>query len=454
VFVANKGLGNNERICKIRFRKVRRPELGDKGCSRCAQKGVIGMILPAEDMPYTKDGIIPDLIINSHAFPSRMTIAHLVECVFSKLCTLDGVIGDGTVFLPFDKDGMFERLGTHGFDKYGNEVMYNGRTGEMLHSEIFIGPTFYLRLKHMVTDKVHARGTGPKVMMTHQPTSGRSKFGGLRIGEMERDVVIGHGMSQFVKECMVEKADKYTWAVCKHCGTIAKYAPSKNIYECTGCKSNQLSVLTTPYSFKLLTQELEAMGIQMRLSNTAFADLVDQPESDVEEDQMEYEGGEFSMFNPTATGGEEGEGEEGGEGEDDEGGEDLDDDGGEDLDDDGGDDEGGEDLDDDGGDDVGDEEGMSEDTSAEIAEIADPQSKGEDIEDNVIEGELSEAESGGGINTEVIMEDPKPVEQQKEGGGDVRVLDINMSKRSGGRESESLDEEYDDYGESYESGDE
>lgn len=307
VFVVNKGLGNGERICKIRFRKVRRPELGDKGCSRCAQKGVIGMILPAQDMPYTKDGIIPDLIINAHAFPSRMTIAHLVECVFSKLCTLEGAIGDGTVFLPFDKDDMFERLGSHGFDKYGNEMMYNGRTGEMINTEIFLGPTFYLRLKHMVTDKVHARGTGPRVLLTHQPTSGRSKAGGLRIGEMERDVVLAHGMSQFVKECMMEKADRYTWAVCRHCGTIARYAPSRNIFECTGCKSSDLSVVTTPYSFKLLMQELEAMGIQMRLSDTAFPDLFEEedPDSNEEEDIGVIDGGMAASMVPLYGGEEE-----------------------------------------------------------------------------------------------------------------------------------------------------
>lgn len=289
VFVVNKGLGSGERICKIRFRKVRRPELGDKGCSRCAQKGVIGMILPHENMPFTKDGIVPDIIINSHAFPTRMTIAHLVECVFSKLCTLEGVIGDGTVFLPFDKDGMFERLGRHNFEKYGNEIMYNGRTGEMINTEIFLGPTFYLRLKHMVTDKVHARGQGPKVMLTHQPTSGRSKFGGLRIGEMERDVVLSHGMAQFAKEAMMEKADKYTWAVCKHCGVLAKYAPSRNIAECMGCKSPQISVISTPYSFKLLMQELEAMGVQMRLSDQSFHELDEIEEELGDVEQIEFE---------------------------------------------------------------------------------------------------------------------------------------------------------------------
>ncbi len=270
VYVGHKGVGDNQRIAKVRFRKIRRPELGDKCVSRCAQKGVIGMILPAENMPFSKDGIVPDLIINPHAFPSRMTVAHLIECVFAKLCAIEGMLGDGTVFVPFDQDQMFDHLEKHGFDKHGNEILYNGRTGEMIPTEIFFGPTFYMRLKHMVTDKIHARSTGPKVQLTQQPTSGRSKHGGLRIGEMERDVIIGHGMANFIQESMMEKADKYEWAVCKHCGTIAKYAPSRKIFECHGCSSQDLSVVRTPYAFKLLVQELEGMGVQMRLSSEPF----------------------------------------------------------------------------------------------------------------------------------------------------------------------------------------
>lgn len=297
VFVGTKGLGDNQRICKVRFRKVRRPELGDKCVSRCAQKGVIGMIMPAENMPFTKDGLIPDLIINPHAFPSRMTIAHLIECVFAKLCTLEGMQGDGTVFLPFDKDEMFERLGTHGFDKHGNEILYNGRTGEMIPTEIFFGPTFYMRLKHMVTDKIHARGPGfgpdgaPKVQLTHQPTSGRSKHGGLRIGEMERDVIIGHGMANFIRESMMDKADKYEWAACKHCGTIAKYAPERKIFGCLSCNSQEISVFHTPYAFKLLTQELEALGVQMRFSSEPFDEVIEEDDENEEDDESAQKGG-------------------------------------------------------------------------------------------------------------------------------------------------------------------
>lgn len=292
VFVAKKGLGNDQRICKVRFRKVRRPELGDKACSRCAQKGVVGMILPAENMPFTKDGIIPDIIINPHAFPSRMTIAHIVECVFSKLCCMEGMLGDGTVFLPFDKEAMFNQLEGHKFEKYGNEIMYNGRTGEMIPTEIFLGPTFYLRLKHMVTDKVHSRGTDcpatgqslPRVFLTRQPTSGRSKQGGLRLGEMERDVILAHGMSQFAKECMMEKADKYTWAICRKCGAMAKYAPGRH-EECLNCASNDIGVITTPYTFKLMCQELESLGITLRMTEDPLGDWGEE-DFDEEEEQV------------------------------------------------------------------------------------------------------------------------------------------------------------------------
>jgi DNA-directed RNA polymerase II subunit RPB2 len=312
VFVGGRGIGNTadgEEICKVRFRKIRRPELGDKACSRCAQKGVFGMILAPESMPFTKDGIVPDLIINPHAFPSRMTIAHLIECVYSKLCCMEGMLGDGSVFVPFDQDAMYDRLeSSAGFQKHGNEILYNGQTGDQLQTEIFIGPTFYMRLKHMVTDKVHARATGPKVPLTHQPTSGRSKGGGLRIGEMERDVLLSYGMSQFTKESMMEKADKYRWAVCRRCGVLAKHNAQTS--ECPNCAAQETAVIETPYSFKLLSQELEAMGMQMRLSPDAFEEelevysdeeMYDQPMDEAEVPRQQQVGGDGLLpFAPMA----------------------------------------------------------------------------------------------------------------------------------------------------------
>ena len=243
--------------------------------SRHGQKGVVGMVMKAEDMPYTKDGVVPDIIINPHAFPSRMTIGHLVECVFAKLCSIEGTRGDGTVFIPVDRDAISSKLEDHGFERQGNEVMYNGRTGDMIETDIFIGPTYYLRLKHMVADKMHSRSTGPKVMRTHQPSGGRSNMGGLRIGEMERDTMISHGAAQFLKESMMERSDKYKYAVCKHCGTAAVFAPDRMLAHCGTCQSFNISVIETPYAFKLLAQEMEAMGVAIRLSAEEFSELDD-----------------------------------------------------------------------------------------------------------------------------------------------------------------------------------
>jgi DNA-directed RNA polymerase II subunit RPB2 len=274
------------RVCKVRFRKVRRPELGDKLCSRHGQKGVIGMIVPAEDMPFTKDGIVPDIIINPHAIPSRMTIGHLVECVFAKVCTLEGVVGDGSVFIPVDYEKLGSDLEKFNFQKNGNEILYNGKTGSQIETEIFIGPTYYLRLKHMVADKMHSRDKGPKDQLTRQPPSGRSNEGGLRIGEMERDVLLSYGFSQFSKESVMERSDKYTWAVCKCCGRTSSYNPVQSIYECHGCKSQDIALIQTPFAYKLLTHELEAMGVSPRL-------LTDDVEYESQEDDFdeEQEGG-------------------------------------------------------------------------------------------------------------------------------------------------------------------
>lgn len=283
VFVSQQTPGNPNRIAKVRFRKVRRPELGDKHCSLHGQKGVIGMILPHYDMPFTKDGIVPDIIINPHAIPSRMTIGHLVETVFAKLCCMEGSYGDGTVFIPFDKEAMFNDLASHGFDKHGNEILYNARTGRQIDTEIFIGPIYYYRLKHMVADKMQARGNGPKVLLTHQPTSGRSKHGGLRIGEMERDVLLAYGLAQFAKESMMEKSDKYKWGVCRYCGVIAKYAPRQGIVGCLSCKREDVAVVETPYSFKLLIQELESLGLETRIMTQPCVDDTSDDSSDDDE---------------------------------------------------------------------------------------------------------------------------------------------------------------------------
>lgn len=288
VFYSDKTSGNNSAVCKVRFLKIRKPEFGDKHASRHGQKGVIGMIIPEENMPFTKDGIKPDIIINPHAIPSRMTIGHLVECVFAKLCCLKGTFGDGSVFIPFDENKIYSELKDRGFDSHGNEILYNGMNGQQLDCEIFIGPTFYFRLKHMVADKLNVRGHDrdknelPKVMLTRQPTAGRRKGGGLRIGEMERDSVLSHGVSLFMKESMMERSDKYKWAVCKRCGVLSIYNPSKKnrIIKCKLCNKDDIAVIETPYAFKLLVQELECMGIEMRLNTES---LLLPPKQSIEE---------------------------------------------------------------------------------------------------------------------------------------------------------------------------
>ena len=272
VYISNKLAGEDSIICKVRFLKIKKPEYGDKHASRHGQKGVLGMIIPEENMPFTKDGVKPDIIINPHAIPSRMTIGHLVECIFAKMCCLDGIMGDATVFIPIDNEKIYKRLEDNGFNKHGNEILYNGFTGKQIETEIFIGPTYYFRLKHMVAEKLNARGIGKLAGLTRQPTEGRRKGGGLRIGEMERDTVLSHGLSLFLKESMMERSDKYTWCACKRCGTLVAFNITENINTCKNCNNDDVSVIQTPYAFKLFTQELEAMGIQMRI-NTEHIEL-------------------------------------------------------------------------------------------------------------------------------------------------------------------------------------
>ena len=234
--------------------------------SRSAQKGSIGMIYDHKDMPFTKDGIVPDIIINPHAIPSRMTMAQLMECIMGKVCCNIGAYGDATPFTNCTVESIAKNLEKTGLERYGNEIMYNGRTGEQIKTEIFIGPTYYQRLKHMVTDKIHSRGSnGPIVMLTRQCSEGRARGGGLRLGEMERDCFIGHGSALFLKEKMLDCADNYRVFICKDCGMIANVNPEKNIYKCIHCKNaSDIVQIRIPYAFKLLTQELTTMNVIMR----------------------------------------------------------------------------------------------------------------------------------------------------------------------------------------------
>jgi DNA-directed RNA polymerase II subunit RPB2 len=251
---------------KVRVVSERVPEIGDKFSSRHGQKGTCGIMLNEEDMPYTASGMRPDLIMNPHAVPSRMTIAQLMETMFGKICAMKGTLGDGTPYSHLSQKDLRNHLIELGMHPYGNELLYNGQTGEMMEAEIFMGPTFYQRLKHMVKDKAHSRARGPIVSLTRQPCEGRSRDGGLRVGEMERDCMISHGAAMFTKERLMDVSDPFTTGFCKGCGTIAVMNQKENIYHCGSCGSQtDFELKTIPYAAKLWAQELEAMHIVPRM---------------------------------------------------------------------------------------------------------------------------------------------------------------------------------------------
>ena len=224
------------------------------------------MVYRQEDMPFTKDGITPDIIINPHAIPSRMTIAQLIECIMGKACSLVGAYGDGTPFIGTEVQDVANILKMNNYEEYGNEVLYNGFTGTQMSTKIFMGPTYYQRLKHMVEDKVHSRERGPMVLLTRQPSEGRSRDGGLRFGEMERDCMIAHGSLHFLKERMLDVSDNYRAYVCNKCGLICPVNHEREIFKCKPCDNySDFSEVRLPYACKLLIQELESMSVAPRL---------------------------------------------------------------------------------------------------------------------------------------------------------------------------------------------
>jgi DNA-directed RNA polymerase II subunit RPB2 len=250
---------------KVRLRKIRFPELGDKLSSRHGQKGVVGLILSQEEMPFTADGLVPDIIVNPHAFPSRMTIGHLLECILAKGGTRAGYCVDGTAFERQDVNPVMDLLESkYKMNRHGDEIMYNGITGEQMQCEVFIGPTYYYRLKHMVADKINYRLQGKVVGLTQQPTKGRGNNGGLRIGEMESNVIVSHGMSAFLKESMMERSDKTSVYVGDQ-GQLIAYNERRRRVVDDGVKNYKKVYM--PHSFKLLTQELITMNIKPILSN-------------------------------------------------------------------------------------------------------------------------------------------------------------------------------------------
>jgi DNA-directed RNA polymerase II subunit RPB2 len=254
------------KFTKVRVRSRREPQMGDKFASRHGQKGTVGITYRQEDMPFTAQGITPDIIINPHAIPSRMTIGHLVECLLGKVSAMTGDEGDATPFTDVTVEAISQALAACGYQQRGLEVMYNGHTGKKLSAQIFLGPTYYQRLKHMVDDKIHARARGPLQILTRQPVEGRSRDGGLRFGEMERDCMIAHGAAAILKERLFDVSDAYKTYVCELCGLLAVANLKKNVYECRACRNKtQIAQINVPYAFKLLCQELMSMNIAPRL---------------------------------------------------------------------------------------------------------------------------------------------------------------------------------------------
>ena len=276
------------RIAKVRIREERIPSIGDKMASRAGQKGTIGLIIPEQDMPFTSEGIRPDLIINPHAIPSRMTIGQLVESLFGKACSMYGAYGDCTAFSTKGANAetygkMLTKIGYH---SSGSQLLYNGMSGEQISSDIYIGPTYYMRLKHMVKDKINYRALGPRTALTRQTVQGRANDGGLRIGEMERDGILAHGASYFLTESYMVRGDQYYMAVCNKTGAIAVFNPSINLFlspfadgplkfnttiqdklvlDVFSVYGRSFSLLKIPYALKLLIQELQVMNVQMRI---------------------------------------------------------------------------------------------------------------------------------------------------------------------------------------------
>jgi len=252
------------RLVQVRIRDKRIPEIGDKFTSRHGQKGIIGSIVPAVDMPFTASGIIPDLIFSPHGIPSRMTVSHLIELISGKAGALAGRFIDGTTFDSEPEEAIRNELLSLGFRENGTETMYNGMTGEQFEVQVFIGGMYYLKLKHMVANKIHSRARGPIQLLTRQPTEGRALEGGLRLGEMEKDTFVAHGTSLLLKERF--DSDRTVVPVCSDCGMIAVHDNLRRRSYCPICGDNiEINYIEIAYAFKLLLDEFKSMCIYPKL---------------------------------------------------------------------------------------------------------------------------------------------------------------------------------------------